>query len=436
MDATKWLLGGTAAAAVIGLWGYIRGVWTYLVSFVIVTQKVDTDIGWALAEYCYKNFKYCPYGPKEYGSALYRLKASQRISRLAFERLGFSALFFSGKKPIWFKLQSAEYSSGILVTYFRGMFNFEQLLVSSMRYLDSFRHDKHRKRSKRFKVVNLGGTWALYDARRQTANSSDNGVPQGRPGTSPDEDYDLTGLRPVGWSRDDVGAVDEASCVLGDLALSHEAEALLTAARRWSNSRGWYEEHRVPYKFGIRLVGQPGCGKTALTRGMAFELDLPVFMFDLATMTNDDLRDAWKIAMSSTPCVTLFEDIDAVFDKRTPVNKDSPLTFDTLLQCLDGIEQNSGVLTVVTTNNRDKLDPALTREGRTDFEVEMTPPDEAGRRKIAERICCDWPELIEQLVAEHAGKTGAAFQHICSQAALERFWSSHKKEPANVCVLG
>jgi hypothetical protein len=83
----------------------------------------------------------------------------------------------------------------------------------------------------------------------------------------------------------------------------------------------------------------------------------------------------------NVPCIALIEDIDNVFHGRENISRKhgmmsflmaskkkdgeadqpppSPLTFDCLLNCLDGVDRCDGVFTIVTTNSIDKIDPAL-----------------------------------------------------------------------------
>ena len=112
-----------------------------------------------------------------------------------------------------------------------------------------------------------------------------------------------------------------------------------------------------------------------------------------------------------------------------PVAPDN-LTFDCLLNCLDGVERADGVLLVITTNRLDKLDPALgvpksqisTRPGRIDRVLELRDLDDTGRRQLCQRILHEWPETWEETARLGAGETGAQFQERCTQLALTKHW--------------
>jgi len=215
---------------------------------------------------------------------------------------------------------------------------------------------------------------------------------------------------------------------LGQQALDVTAQQTVEEARRWKTSEDWYKSRGIPWRRGWRFQGPPGTGKTSLVRALAEDLDLPVFVYDLATLFNNELQAAWQKMLASVPCIALIEDIDAVFDGRT--NKaGGHLTFDCLLNCLDGVERADGVLLIVTTNDPAKLDSALSgasgkdRPGRIDRVLEFGSLDEAGRRQLCQRILREWPENHDAVVQDGAGETGAQFQERCTQIALTNYWS-------------
>lgn len=104
------------------------------------------------------------------------------------------------------------------------------------------------------------------------------------------------------------------------------------------------------------LYGCPGGGKSSLAKGLAkglaMELNIPLMLFDLCNMSNNDFQDAWNSIIYQTQCMVLLEDIDSIFDGRKNVSHpDGGLSFDCLLNCLDGVENSEGILIVATTNN-------------------------------------------------------------------------------------
>ena len=153
---------------------------------------------------------------------------------------------------------------------------------------------------------------------------------------------------------------------------------------------------------------------------------MPVHVFDLASMTNQELKLAWREMLTNAPCMALLEDIDAVFhgrENRAPqgmMGGSGGLTFDTLLNCIDGIERVDGMLLVITTNHIDTVDDALkNRPGRVDTVVKFENLDHDGRVKMAKRILEDGV-VAERMAKDYSHDSGAAFQERCFREALRR----------------
>lgn len=255
---------------------------------------------------------------------------------------------------------------------------------------------------------------------------------------------------------------------------------LVREVEMWRKLRDWYLERGVPWKRGWVLYGPPGTGKSAITRAIAEDLDMPLFVYSLGQMLNEELEQSWAEMQAHVPCIALFEDFDNVFHGRenvygkpklsdliaaTPttggganagggeqssVLNTGRLSFDCLLNCLDGVEKSNGVFTVITTNHIDKLDAALgrprpredgtvefisTRPGRIDKAIELGYMADADKLKLARRIFFDSDEgfrLIREQVEADPGRreTPAQFQERCAQLALDLLWKSENPEPA------
>ena len=70
--------------------------------------------------------------------------------------------------------------------------------------------------------------------------------------------------------------------------------------------------------------------------------------------------------------ILLLEDIDAAFNSRTQSTDkgyQSGVTFSGLLNALDGVASAEEVITFMTTNHPERLDPALLRPGRIDMKI-------------------------------------------------------------------
>ncbi len=122
----------------------------------------------------------------------------------------------------------------------------------------------------------------------------------------------------------------------------------------------------------------------------------------------------------------------------------TPLTFDTLLNCIDGVDKTDGVFTIITTNNISKIDEAIgvpkiyedgsqefvsTRPGRIDRAIELTYLTQDNKLKMAHKILSDFPDKIQEVemhICEDIEETPAQFQEFCTQIALQEYWKFQK----------
>lgn len=241
----------------------------------------------------------------------------------------------------------------------------------------------------------------------------------------------------IGWNKEDIGQPKRPD-PLAYLSLSNECLQAVDDLKLWRKSEKWYKDRSIPWKKGILTYGKPGNGKSSFAKALAMELNMPIMIFNITDMSNTDFQESWSSVKNNTPCIVLLEDIDSVFDGRKNIaHEDGGMSFDCLLNCIDGVENSDGILIMATTNNIDKIDMALgrpngdnisTRPGRIDRAIELISPDESGRRKIANRILIDHPDFIENMVKNGFNDSGAQFQERCSRLALKLFWDRQKKD--------
>lgn len=156
---------------------------------------------------------------------------------------------------------------------------------------------------------------------------------------------------------------------------------------RWFyDASDWYAQRGVPWRRGYLFHGPPGTGKSSLIRALASDLSLDIASLDIgrATLTDEELREA----MMSAPKRSLIaiEDVDAVFTQRVSGEKRSGVSFSGLLNAIDGVAAQEGRALVMTTNHKEKLDPALIRPGRADVHTELGLVSAATARRLFERF--------------------------------------------------
>lgn len=126
-----------------------------------------------------------------------------------------------------------------------------------------------------------------------------------------------------------------------------------------------------PWHRGYLFQGPPGTGKSSLANALASHYGWDIFYLSLSDMKGD--VDLINLVSSLPPkAMLLLEDVDvaSAATKRDDEGKRSTLSG--LLNALDGVATPSGLITVMTTNHPEKLDPALVRSGRIDREVTIS----------------------------------------------------------------
>jgi chaperone BCS1 len=136
------------------------------------------------------------------------------------------------------------------------------------------------------------------------------------------------------------------------------------------DSKEKYLSLGIPYKRSYLLYGPPGTGKTSMVHALASKYNLNVSLLNISTIQNDnDLITAF----ASTPkrSILLLEDIDLIFQKlsKGKEHEKNNITFSGILNALDGITYQEGLITFMTTNHYERLDKAVLRDGRMDRKI-------------------------------------------------------------------
>ena len=188
---------------------------------------------------------------------------------------------------------------------------------------------------------------------------------------------------------------------------------------------------RIPK--GVLLVGPPGTGKTLLAKAVAGEANVPFFYISGSDFVElfvgvgaSRVRDMFKEAKRSAPCLIFIDEIDAVGRQRGTGlgggHDEREQTLNQLLTEMDGFGENEGIIIIAATNRPDVLDPALLRPGRFDRQVTINLPDAKGREAIlrvhAKNKILDKTVNIENLSLRTPGFSGADLENLLNEAAL------------------
>ncbi len=175
----------------------------------------------------------------------------------------------------------------------------------------------------------------------------------------------------------------------------------------------WFRQHNLPYRRGYLFWGAPGNGKSATLRVMASHPHIRAFSLDLSDTDekSSDLSRVFEKAGENTPALVILEDLDRAFPTEGKWTKERSVSFQTLLNCLDGVGTQDGVIVVATANDPTCLDDAiLKRPGRFDRVVHFRNPDPQLRRQYYQRLS---PVLTGHLFERAIGMTeGYSFAQL------------------------
>lgn len=170
---------------------------------------------------------------------------------------------------------------------------------------------------------------------------------------------------------------------LDSVALPHaQKDMIVKDLRDFLASEETYNRLAIPWHRGYMFYGPPGTGKTSLVKALAEEFKLDLWYISLSDLKAESSLTT-LLSEVNPRSLLLLEDIDTVRithdrDIATP----GQISMSSLLNALDGVATPHGLVTIMTTNRFEVLDPALTRAGRMDIIEHLDYPSVSTLREM------------------------------------------------------
>ena len=227
--------------------------------------------------------------------------------------------------------------------------------------------------------------------------------------------------------------VDKTKVRFDDVAGCDAEKAEMVELVEYLKDPKKYSKYGARLPKGVLLIGHPGTGKTLLAKAVAGEAGVPFYSISGSDFVEmyvgvgaGRVRDLFKKAKETAPCLIFIDEIDAVGRQRGAGlgggNDEREQTLNQLLVEMDGFDPNTGILVIAATNRDDVLDPALRRAGRFDRTITVSLPDKKGREAIfkvharGKKISKDVD--FAALSARTVGFSGADIDNILNEAAI------------------
>ena len=218
-----------------------------------------------------------------------------------------------------------------------------------------------------------------------------------------------------------------------DVAGAHEAKEDLEEIVKFLQEPQKFTAMGAKISRVVLLLGAPGTGKTLLARAVAGEAKVPFFHISGSEFVEmfvgvgaSRVRDLFKKAKKTAPCLIFVDEIDAVGRQRGTglggSHDEREQTLNQILVEMDGFDNQTNVIVIAATNRPDVLDPALLRPGRFDRQVVIDLPDIKDREAILKIHAKKKPLATNvnlKLVAQRTpGFSGADLANVLNEAAI------------------
>ena len=197
-----------------------------------------------------------------------------------------------------------------------------------------------------------------------------------------------------------------------------------------------FESKNLPTSRGCLVTGPPGTGKTLTCSAIMNQVESTIIY-----ITSEDIQERgqiaelYEVARKVSPTIMVVEDIDTLGGIDRTKGGDHPILGE-FLNCLAGVENNGGVITVATTNYPEYLDKALVdRPGRFDLRIDFGLPDEKLRKYILQKYLSSFNHQnidLAPLVKDTEGMTGAHLKEMVMMAYMDCLEASNYKKNTKI----
>lgn len=241
------------------------------------------------------------------------------------------------------------------------------------------------------------------------------------------------GMMGVGKSNAKMYMEKETGVTFKDVAGQDEAKESLQEVVDFLHNPAKYSKIGAKLPKGALLVGPPGTGKTLLAKAVAGEAKVPFFSLSGSAFVEmfvgvgaSRVRDLFKQAQQSAPCIIFIDEIDAIGKSRDTGayggNDEREQTLNQLLAEMDGFDTSKGLLILAATNRPEVLDKALLRPGRFDRRIIVDKPDLKGRIETlkvhAKDVLMDETVDFEAIALATSGAVGSDLANMINEAAI------------------
>lgn len=241
------------------------------------------------------------------------------------------------------------------------------------------------------------------------------------------------GMMGVGKSTAKMYVQKETGVLFKDVAGQEEAKESLREIVDFLHYPGKYTQIGAKLPKGALLVGPPGTGKTLLAKAVAGEAGVPFYSLSGSDFVEmfvgvgaSRVRDLFKNAQQSAPCIIFIDELDAIGKRRDSSygggNDEREQTLNQLLSEMDGFDSSKGIIILAATNRPEILDKALLRPGRFDRRIIVEKPDLKGRidtlKVHAKNVNMDESVDFKEIALATSGAVGSDLANIINEAAL------------------